>query len=83
MPCTRTGNPEGSLLLPSGTMMKDRTGAASRVRLIVYPGAHHGFDVVSLQPGREMFGHRVEYNETAAHQAIDEVRHFLAGQLGR
>src|SRR5258708_102507 len=26
MPCTRTGNPGGSLLLPSGTTMKDRTG---------------------------------------------------------
>src|SRR2546425_1106413 len=26
MPCTRTGNPDGSLLLPSGTTMKDRTG---------------------------------------------------------
>ena len=26
MPCTRTGNPEGSLLLPSGTTMNERTG---------------------------------------------------------
>src|SRR5207253_9323606 len=26
MPCTRTGNPDSNLLLPSGTTMKDRTG---------------------------------------------------------
>lgn len=65
------------------TMMKNRTGAGSPVRLIVYPGAHHGFDVVSLQPGRDMFGHRVEYNAAAAEQAAEEVRRFLAEQLGR
>lgn len=59
-------------------MMQSRTGAGSPVRLIVYPGAHHGFDVVPLQPGREMFGHRVEYNAAAAEQATEEVRRFLA-----
>lgn len=64
-------------------MMRDRTGAGSPVRLIVYPGAHHGFDVVSLQPGCEMFGHRVEYNATAAEQATEEVRRFLTEQLVR
>jgi len=63
------------------SMMKNRTGAGSPVRLIIYPGAHHGFDVVSLQPGREVFGHRVEYNAEAARQALEEVRQFLAGQL--
>ena len=65
------------------TMMASRTGAGSPVRLIVYPGAHHGFDVVTLQPGREYFGHRIEYNATAAEQATEEVRQFLAEQLMR
>lgn len=64
-------------------MMNERTGAGSPVKLIVYPGAHHGFDVGALQPGRELFGHHVEYNETAAHQASQEMRRFLAEQLGR
>jgi dienelactone hydrolase len=65
------------------TMMASRTGAGSPVRLIVYPDAHHGFDVVPLQPGREYFGHRVEYNAAAAERATEEVQRFLAQQLGR
>jgi len=64
-------------------MMANRSGAGSPVRLIVYPGAHHGFDIVALQPGREAFGHRVEYDETAARRATEEVRRFLAEQLAR
>ena len=39
-------------------MMASRGGAGSPVRLIVYPGAHHGFDVEALQPGQEYFGRR-------------------------
>lgn len=64
-------------------MMASRTGAGSAVRLTVYPGAHHSFDVVALQPGREMFGHRVEYNAAAAEAATEEVRQFLAEHLTR
>jgi dienelactone hydrolase len=62
-------------------MMKERTGVGSPVKLIVYPGAHHGFDVEALQPGREMFGHRLEYNAAAAEQAKEEVRTFLARHM--
>ncbi len=64
-------------------MMAGRTGAGSPVRLIIYPGAYHAFDVVSLQPGRVSFGHHVEYNAVAAEQASDEVRQFLAQQLAK
>ena len=64
-------------------MMKERTGVGSPVKLIVYPGAHHGFDVEALQPGRERFGHRLEYNAAAANLANDEVGRFLAQYLTR
>jgi dienelactone hydrolase len=64
-------------------MMASRSGAGSPVRLIVYAGAHHGFDIAALHPGREMYGHHIEYNETAARQASAEVRRFLTEQLGR
>jgi dienelactone hydrolase len=64
-------------------MMARRSGAGSPVRLIVYPGAHHAFDVETLRPGRDYFGYRVEYNAAAAEAATEEARRFLAQQLGR
>ena len=57
-----------------------RTGG-SPVKLIVYPGAYHSFDVP--RPGRRYFGHWLEYNAAAAEAATEEVRRFLAEQLGR
>jgi len=38
-------------------MMARRNGSGSAVRLIVYPGAYHDFDVPSFQPGQRSFGH--------------------------
>jgi dienelactone hydrolase len=64
-------------------MMAARSGAGSPVKLIVYPGAHHGFDVASLQPGRDYFGHWMEHNAAAAERATEDVRRFLIEQLGR
>ena len=51
------------------------------IALHVYPGAHHAFDVVRLQPGRRAFGHSVEYNEPAAKDAEEKTRAFLAAHL--
>lgn len=65
------------------TMMASRTGAGSPLRLIVYPGAHHNFDVTALQPGREFFGHHIEYNHLGAEAASREVQQFLSQQLGQ
>jgi dienelactone hydrolase len=65
-----------------GTMVSIRRND-DPVRLVVYPGAHHGFDAPSLRPGRMRFGHWSEYNAAAAEQATEEVRRFLAEQLAR
>jgi len=52
------------------------------IELTVYPGIHHAFDVVQLQPGRGSDGHWVEYNEPAAKDAEARVKSFLATHLG-
>ena len=51
------------------------------IAMTVYPGAHHAFDVVQLQPGRQVFGHWIEYNGAAAEDAEARVRTFLATHL--
>jgi dienelactone hydrolase len=51
------------------------------IALHVYPDAHHAFDVAALQPGRRAFGHLVEYNESAAKDAEEKTRAFLAAHL--
>jgi dienelactone hydrolase len=57
-------------------------GQGVAVRLIVYPDAHHAFDVASLQTPIQLFGHRLEYNKSAADQAADALRGFLADTIG-
>jgi dienelactone hydrolase len=60
-------------------------GDRSMVDLVIYPGAHHAFDAVtlSLAPGRGVLfeGHRVEYNEPAMRDALTRVRDFLKRTL--
>ena len=61
-------------------------GDRSLIELFIYPGAHHGFDLVdlSLAPTRGVtaYGHRVEYNEEATKNAIARVRDFLQRTIG-
>lgn len=52
------------------------------MRLIVYPGAYHAFDVPSLRIGRQFLGHWLQYNEDASGRSIEEVRSFLCETLG-
>jgi dienelactone hydrolase len=51
------------------------------IRLIVYPDAHHAFDVPRPAPG-ELFGHHLEFNKPAAEQAAAALREFLHEMLG-
>ena len=61
-------------------------GDRSLIELVIYPGAHHGFDLLdlSLVPTRGVtaYGHRVEYNEEATKNAIVKVRDFLQRTIG-
>ena len=61
-------------------------GDRSLVELVIYPGAHHGFDLVDLSlvptQGVTAYGHRVEYNEEATKNAIVRVRDFLRRTVG-
>lgn len=56
-------------------------GDRSSIELVVYPGAHHGFDQVELSVvptrGITFKGHRIEYNEEIAKDSIGRVRDFL------
>ena len=54
----------------------------ARLDLVVYPGVHHAFDVDWFQPGRNVRGHWFEYNRSAASDARERVRVFLAISVG-
>jgi dienelactone hydrolase len=58
-------------------------GDRSLVQLIIYPGAHHGFDLAGLRfsNGIEYMGHRLEYNDAATRDSIEKVRVFFRQTL--
>jgi dienelactone hydrolase len=56
-------------------------GEGAPIRLVVYPGAYHAFDVPSQAPV-EYFGHHLEFNQSATDRSIDAVREFLDATIG-
>jgi len=64
-------------------MMSQRNGEGSPVVLVIYPGAHHAFVSADLQPGLQVFGHRIEYNEVAARRSVEDVQAFLLEAIQR
>lgn len=61
--------------------LKRRTSDNVELKLVVYPGAHHAFDNQGLAGGRNVFGHWLQYDASAAAQATAEMRAFLAKHL--
>jgi dienelactone hydrolase len=63
--------------------MKRRADRGAPVKLVVYPGAYHAFNVPAFAEGREMFGHWLKYDGKAARSAVQEMQSFLAAQFSR
>lgn len=58
-------------------------GDRSLVQLIIYPDAHHGFDLAGLRftNGIKFAGHRLEYNDAVTRDSIGKVRAFFRQTL--
>jgi dienelactone hydrolase len=57
--------------------------APGTVKLIVYPGAAHAFDLPEFGAGRQVMGMTLAYARSAAERAWAELRNFLKARLAR
>jgi dienelactone hydrolase len=57
-------------------------GEGLLIKLIIYPGAHHGFDAPNFKTPKEFLGHHLEFNQAAADQSITAVHEFLDATIG-
>ena len=53
------------------------------MRLVVYPGAAHGFDNPEFAAGLRIYGMSLRYDRDAAERAKAELGDFLAAKLAR
>lgn len=53
------------------------------MKLVVYPGAYHAFDVASRTTPTRILGHHLEFNQSATDQSIVALREFLDATIGR
>jgi dienelactone hydrolase len=61
--------------------MERQSNSPADIKLVVYPGANHGFDNPSLADGKRLFGMRLKYDPAAATDS-SQMREFLAAKLG-
>ncbi|MBS0531079.1 MAG: dienelactone hydrolase family protein [Proteobacteria bacterium] len=52
------------------------------IRLVIYPGAYHAFDIPELAKPIQYFGHHLAFNKEATEQSIVAVRDFLRSAGG-
>jgi dienelactone hydrolase len=57
-------------------------GLGVPIRLIVYPDAHHAFDVPGLRTPVQFLGHHLEFNQSATDQSIEALHEFLDATIG-
>jgi dienelactone hydrolase len=57
--------------------------ADGTVKLVVYPGARHGFDLPEFGRGTQVLGMTIAYDRPAAEKSKAELRDFLGSRLGR
>jgi dienelactone hydrolase len=53
------------------------------IKLVVYPGAYHGFDASNLTTPVMLLGHHLEFNQSATDQSITALQAFLDATIGR
>ena len=56
---------------------------AGMAKLVVYPGAAHGFDIPEFGAGTRVMGMLLAYDRSAAQRSWAELRSFLAARLTR
>lgn len=64
-------------------LAKAQSGPGPALKLLIYPGAHHGFDNPQLAAGAKLFGMWMQYNANAAEHSSLAMRDFLAAMLAR
>ena len=52
------------------------SGKGPPFQLVIYPGAYHDFDAPG-EKGRTYFGHRLQYDASAAEKSVGELQAFL------
>ncbi len=56
---------------------------AGMAKLVLYPGAAHGFDIPEFGAGTRVMGMLLAYDRSAAQRSWAELRSFLAARLAR
>jgi dienelactone hydrolase len=57
-------------------------GQGAPIKLVVYPGAYHGFDASNPTTPTMLPGHHLEFNRSATDQSIDALHEFLDATIG-
>jgi dienelactone hydrolase len=60
-------------------MVAERDATGAPIRLVVYTGAFHAFNVREAEDGRSLYGYRLVYDAEATRRSMEELRSFLEG----